>query len=161
MKMASVEEFLAYAIKLEEEAVLRFAELADAMTSGGNGEVGGLFRRLSDYSRLHMAEAKARAGFRDVPVMLPADYRWPDFESPETAAIWAADPMMGRREALDVALESEMRGLAFYQACLDANDDPEIKALASEFVLEEAEHVAELEKWIAHADRQSGSAVTA
>jgi len=31
-----VEEFLAYAIKLEEEAAMRFGELADAMESCGN-----------------------------------------------------------------------------------------------------------------------------
>lgn len=155
MKMASVEEFLAYAIKLEEEAMLRFGELADAMNNVGNGEVGSLFRRLSDYSKLHMADAKARAGFRDVPVMMPQEFQWPDFESPETAAIWAADPMMGKRQALDVALESERRGLDFYQACLDANDDPEIRILAREFVEEESEHVTELLKWIANFDART------
>jgi hypothetical protein len=32
---------------------------------------------------------------------------------------------------------------------LDSTDDPEIRALAKEFVGEEAEHVAELKKWIA------------
>ncbi|MBL8575254.1 MAG: ferritin family protein [Hyphomicrobiaceae bacterium] len=153
--MGSVEEFLAYAIKLEEEAVLRFGELADAMNNVGNREVGTLFRRLSDYSKLHMADAKARAGFRDMPVMMPAEFQWPDFESPETAAIWAADPMMGKRQALDVALESEKRGLDFYQACYDHNDDPEIRILAKEFVEEEGEHVAELLKWIANFDKKA------
>lgn len=32
--MQSVEEFLAYAIKLEEEAAIRFGQLADAMENG-------------------------------------------------------------------------------------------------------------------------------
>ncbi len=67
--MESVEEFLAYSIKLEEEAALRFAQLADAMASAGNQEVGKLFRRLSDYSRLHMSDARARAGFRTLPIL--------------------------------------------------------------------------------------------
>jgi hypothetical protein len=67
--MESVELFLAYAIRVEEEAALRYGQLADAMESGGNCEVGGLFRRLSDYSRLHLADAKARAGFREIPTM--------------------------------------------------------------------------------------------
>ena len=47
--MDSVELFLAYSIKLEEEAALRFDQLADAMISAGNREVGKLFRRLADY----------------------------------------------------------------------------------------------------------------
>jgi len=147
--MQSVEEFLAYAVRLEQEAAERFGELADAMQSAGNGEVGKLFRRLSDYSRLHLADAKARAGYRDIPDLAPMDYQWPDFESPEKAALWAADPMICKGEALEIALAAEQAGRDFYKTVLDTTDDPEIKALAAEFVAEEGEHVAELQKWIA------------
>jgi rubrerythrin len=59
--MESVEEFLAYSINLEQEAATRFGQLADAMESCGNREVGKLFRRLADYSRLHLADARALA----------------------------------------------------------------------------------------------------
>lgn len=146
--MTSVELFLSYAIKLEEEATLRFGQLADAMDTAGNREVGKLFRKLSDYSRLHLADAKSRAGFRDVPVMLPRDYRWPDLESPETAAIWATDPMIAYDEAMKIALESEKRGHAFYKKVFEEATNPEIRMLAKEFVAEEAEHVMWLEQWI-------------
>ncbi len=147
--MESVETFLAYAIRVEEEAALRFGQLADAMESCGNREVGRLFRRLSDYSRLHLADAKARSGFRDIPKMASDDFEWPDLESPETAAIWAADPFIGRSEALEIALAAEQAGYDYYKKILDETKDPEIKALAREFVEEESGHVAELEKWIA------------
>jgi rubrerythrin len=147
--MESVETFLAYAIRVEEEAALRFGQLADAMESCGNREVGRLFRRLSDYSRLHLADAKARSGFRDIPKMASDDFEWPDLESPETAAIWAADPFIGRSEALEIALAAEQAGYDYYKKILDETTDPEIKALAREFVEEESDHVAELEKWIA------------
>ena len=146
--MNSVEEFLAYAIKLEEEATLRFGQLADAMQGYGNKDVGSLFRRLSDYSRLHLADARARSGFRDIPVMSPDSYQWPDVESPETAAIWAADPFLAKDEALEIALASETAGYEFYKSVHDRTDDPEIRALAAEFVAEEAEHVQVLEAWI-------------
>ncbi len=147
--MESVEEFLDYSIKLEQEAALRFGQLADAMESSGNREVGRLFRRLSDYSRLHLAEAVARSGFREIPELKPDDFLWPDVESPETAAIWAADPLIGREQALEIALQAEMAGFQFYKTVLDTTTDPEIKMLAKEFVSEESEHVAELHKWIA------------
>ena len=147
--MESVEEFLAYAIKLEREAADRFGQLADAMQASGNGGVAKLFRQLSDYSRLHLAEAQARAGFRDIPKLNPTDFVWPDLESPETAAIWAADPMLGRGEALEVALSAETAGLRYYQAVRDMTEDPEIRVLAKAFAEEEAEHVAALERWIA------------
>ena len=147
--METVEEFLAYSIKLEQEAMLRFGELADSMDSCGNKEVGSLFRRLSEYSKLHMADAMARAGNREIPAKRPGDFEWPAFESPESAAIWAADPMIGREQALEIALAAEQAGYDFYNNILETTTDPEIKVLAKEFVLEESEHVAELHKWIA------------
>jgi rubrerythrin len=154
--MNSVEEFLAYAIKLEEEATLRFGQLADAMQGYGNKDVGSLFRRLSDYSRLHLADARARSGFRDMPVMSPESYQWPDVESPEAAAIWAADPFLAKSEALEIALASETAGYEFYKSVHDKTDDPEIRVLAAEFVAEEAEHVAWIKQWIADEEQQGG-----
>jgi rubrerythrin len=47
-----------------------------------------------------------------------------------------------------VALDAETAGLEFYRNVLNSTDDPEIKVLAKEFVDEEAEHVAELKRWI-------------
>jgi hypothetical protein len=104
---------------------------------------------VSDYSRLHLAAAQARAGFRDMPVMATQEFVWPDIESPETAAIWAADPFIGRDQALAIALDAETAGLNYYRCVLDSTRNPEIKILAHEFVAEETEHVEELVKWIA------------
>lgn len=146
--MESVEEFLAYSIKLEEEAALRFGQLADAMASAGNVEVGKLFRRLADYSRLHAGDARARAGFREIPQLEAHEFDWPDIESPETAAIWAADPFIGREQALEVAFEAESASLAYYRNILETTQDPEIRAFAKEFVDEETQHVAELQRWM-------------
>ena len=146
--MKNVEEFLAHTIQLESEAALRFGQLADAMTTVGNKQVGKLFRRLADYSLLHLGDAKARAGFRTLPKMTEGDYRWPDIESPEAAAIWAADPFIGIEQALQVALDAETAGLGFYADVLAHTEDPEIQVLAKEFVEEESQHVAELKRWM-------------
>jgi hypothetical protein len=59
----SVEEFLTHTIQRAQEAALRFGQLADAMTTAGNKEVGRLFRRLADYSLLHLGDARSRAAF--------------------------------------------------------------------------------------------------
>lgn len=147
--MESVEEFLAYAINLEREAADRYQQLALAMDAYGNREVGKLFHRLSAYSRMHLGQAQARSGFRDMPKMKPEDFLWPNLESPETAAIWGADPLLGRQHALEIALDAETAGYEFYKSVLDATRDPEIRMMAKEFVEEEAEHVSELQKWIA------------
>lgn len=146
--MQSVEEFLAYAIKLEQEAALRFGQLADAMEAAGNREVGKLFRRLATASRAHLNEARARSGFRDIPDIESNEYIWPNLESPETAAIWAADPLIGREQALEIALAAETAGLDYYKNILESTADPEIKILAKQFIEEESGHVAALEKSI-------------
>lgn len=146
--MGTVEEFLAHTIQLESESARRFGQLADAMTTAGNREVGRLFRRLADYSLLHLGDARERAGFRTLPEMTVNDYHWPGIESPEAAAIWAADPFIGREQALQVALDAETAGLDYYTQIMQTTSDPEIRVLAKEFVAEEAQHVAELQRWM-------------
>ncbi|TIX51611.1 ferritin-like domain-containing protein [Alteraurantiacibacter aquimixticola] len=158
--MENVEEFLAHAIQLEREAADRFGQLADAMETGGNVEVSKLFRRLADYSRMHLADAQERAGFRDVPKKAPEDFNWPDSESPEAAAIWTADPLISAEEALLAALDAEMAGLDYYSGVLAKTEDPEIIALATEFVEEEQGHVAELQRWISARKNGAGSPAT-
>lgn len=147
--MKSVEEFLVYAARLEQEAALRFDELADVASSFANKDVAAFFRQMAHFSRLHLDEARKRGGFHDLPEIGIGQFQWPDEESPEAAAIWGADPNMDVNQAMELALEAELRGLAFYQDVLNASDDPEIKAMAREFVEEEAEHVAAIERWIA------------
>jgi rubrerythrin len=147
--MGAVEEFLAYVIKLEQEAALRFGQLADAMEAAGNREVGKLFRRLANASRAHMNEARARSGFREMPELGSKDFVWPNLESPETAAIWAADPLIVRDQALEIALSAEAAGFEYYRSIFETTTDPEIKILAKQFVEEENGHVTALQKTIA------------
>jgi rubrerythrin len=146
--MNSVEEFLVYAARLEQEAALRFDELADAAKSFENEEVAAFFRQMAHFSRLHLEEARKRGGFRDLPEMSPGQFQWPDAESPEAAAIVGADPNMDVIQAMDVALEAEKRGLSFYADVLSKTTDPEVRVMAREFVEEEAEHVRAIERWI-------------
>ncbi len=147
-RIPDVESFLAHAVLLEEQAGLRFDELADACESYGNPEVVTLFRRMAHFSRLHLAEAKSRAGFRDLPTLTPATLAWGGEESPEAASIMGADPYVNVTRALEIALDSERAGQAFYAVVRDGLSDPEIVAFAREFADEEAEHVAELEGWL-------------
>jgi rubrerythrin len=93
-----------------------------------------------------------RAGFLHL-AELPSDgYDWPDGESPEAAPWWGVDAMMDARAALELALDSERRGLAYYQSVADNSPDPRVVAMASDFVAEEAEHVRLLEEMLAAGD---------
>jgi len=144
-----VERFLAHAIQLEREAARRYEELSAAMGTEGNRELKAFFGRMAHYSRLHLAQAAERGGFRELPVLQPDEFEWPDGTSPEIAGWAGVDALMSPRAALDLALAGERSGHAYYAAMAATTTDAELRDIASEFASEEAEHVRELEKLIA------------
>jgi rubrerythrin len=145
----NVRIFLAHAIQLEREAARRYEELSAAMGTDGNQELKVFFGRMAHYSRLHLAEAMARGGFREVPTMAPHEYQWPDGTSPETAAWVGVDAQMGARDALLLALDGERSGHAYYASVASTTQDAELRSIAAEFASEEADHVVQLEKLLA------------
>ena len=147
--MDDIHLFLAHAVELEREAARRYEELAESMRTDSNDEVEKFFRRMATFSRKHLALAMERGGFRHLPVLSAKDYVWPDDISPEQFDWIGVDAMMDVNNALDLALDGERRGHAFYANIATTTGDPEVRAMAREFAAEEAEHVAELEKWIA------------
>lgn len=146
--MNDIYVFLAHAVRLEAEAARRFEELAEQMRSAGNAEVQDFFKQMAECSRRHLAEAQDRSGFRPLPDLKPEELQWPAGTSPETAAWSGVDGMMGVEDALQLALESERAGHAFYATIAADTTNPRVKVAADEFTLEEAEHVAELERWV-------------
>jgi rubrerythrin/ferredoxin len=148
LKPTSVDDFLGYAVKVEEDAAIHFESMSAAMEQCGNHEVAKLFAQLGRFSRLHLAEAQRRAGAIDATKIVPPDYVWPDHATPERTSLWAGDPSMSRLDALRAALVGEVRGYEFYYAVAGTTSDPAIRDLANEFVKEEAEHVAVLKAWI-------------
>lgn len=153
--MSAVEHFLAAAIRLERDSALRYDELADAITGHGQAEVVAFFRQQALYSRRHLQQAEARIGKRDawdgVEAETPADPRtfaFPDGDSPEAAALWAADAHLSVDDAMALALDAEEKGRAYYASVATTTNDPEVRALADAFAEEEAEHVRALKEWI-------------
>lgn len=147
--MNTVEFFLAHAVQLERDAARRYEDLAAAMGTEGNRELGVFFTRMAHYSRLHLADAMARGGFRTLTPLAPNEFEWPEGTSPETADWAGVDAQMGAREALQLALDGERRGHAYYAGIAASSPDAELRGIASQFADEEAEHVRELEKLLA------------
>lgn len=147
--MITVRDFLTHAVQLEREAARRYEELSAAMRTEGNRELQAFFARMAHFSRLHLAQATARGGFRELPTLAPDQFEWPDGVSPETAGWAGVDAQMSPRAALELALEGERSGHAYYAAVAATTPDAELRALAGEFAAEEAEHVRELEKLLA------------
>lgn len=146
--MGAIRRFLAHAVRLEAEAARRFDELADHMATHGNHDVEAVFRQFADFSRLHLKSAMDRAGFRFITDLPEDGYDWPDGESPEATSWWGVDALMDVQGAMELALESERQGLAYYQFVAETSSDPRVIAMTTEFADEEKEHVAKLEKMI-------------
>jgi hypothetical protein len=149
--MDDVNVFLAHAIQLERDAARRFEDLMHSMRTIESREVESLFRRLGSFSRMHLQEAMNRGGFRTLPALSPSDFQWPEGVTPEAAGWRGVDAALDELGALELALEGERSGYAYYEAVARETTDPEVAMMAAKFAEEEAGHVAELESWIANA----------
>lgn len=149
--MDDIKLFLAHAIALERDAARGYEDLTSAMRTAGNREVAGFFEAMAGFSRKHLKEAMARGGFHDLPALAPEEFQWPEGVSPEQAAWVGVDGLIDVGTALQIALDAERASYRFYSDVRMHTRDHEVKKVAGEFAVEEAEHVAELEKWITRA----------
>ena len=147
-KMTSLDKFLSYSVNLEEDSAIHYEELSADMEARGNSDIAKLFKQLGEYSRMHLAEAKAKCKRYDAKLELPASSAWPNNTSPEMAQPWAGDHDMTRLDALKLALQGERRGFEFYYSVAQTTTDKQIRSVAKEFVREETEHVDTLKLWI-------------
>ena len=148
--MSDIALFLAHAVALEAEAAERYAELADAMEVHNNPDVAELFRKLSNFSVLHLNEVKEIAAGYELPKLAPWEFAWADGESPEAAPAERTHYLMTPYHCLQLALTNEKKGHGYYADQAFKSTDAEVKKYAAEFAAEEAEHVVMLEKWIAN-----------
>jgi rubrerythrin len=141
--------FLAHAMAMEQEAADRYDELADTMEVHNNLDVADLFRQMAKYSRLHGASVAQRASPFELPRLKSWQYRWNTPEPPEVGEVECGHYMMTPYHALVFALENEKRGYQFYASQAESSEDDAVRTMAAEMAEEEAEHVTELEAWIA------------
>jgi len=144
-----IDLFLVHAIQLERDAARRFEDLMHSMQTAGNHEVERLFRKLGEFSRLHLRSATARGGFHTLPELAPGDFQWPEGITPEAAGWQGVDSSLDVLGALRLALAGERTGHAYYEAIARETHDPTVAQMAAAFALEEAQHVSELERWVA------------
>lgn len=146
--------FLAHSIALEIEAGDRYEELADVMDVHNNPEVAQLFRQMSDFSRKHANSVKLRAEpFEPLPQLKSWEYRWNTPEPPEVGDFAGTHYLMTPFHALQFALANERRGWLYYHNMASDSPDGTVQQLAHDFAKEEAEHVKELEGWLAKTPR--------
>jgi len=123
------------------------------MQTAGNREVEALFRRLGELSRLHLKSAMERGNYHSMPELRPGEFIWPEGVTPEAAGWQGVDDGLDVLGALQLALDGERSGHAYYAAIERTSRDPEVVHMAHSFADEEKQHVAELERWIKRYER--------
>jgi len=134
----SLRDTLDLAIAIEEEAKERYDDFAAQMDAHRTGDAAKFFRFMAANEVKHAERlaAKRRDLFKDQPSTADASALY-DIEAPEFDA---ARAFMSVREALDVAMEAEVKAYAFYDGALPQVADPAVRALFVELRDEEALH---------------------
>jgi len=135
-------ELMAQAYALEREAVERYGELADVLSTHNNQEVAALFRRLASQEALHATEILRVMGWTRAPQprLMP--------EAPEAPAYDEAHYLMHPWHALRIALGAEQRAHDFFQALAQRCEADELRQAAQQLQADEREHITLLEAWL-------------
>lgn len=140
-------ELLAHVLAVESEAGERYAELAETMDAANNIEVAKLFRYLSEIEELHADKVRNQAS--ELKISLPEQrYNWQAPDGPESGAFEDLHYQMTMEHALLLARHNEQRAVDYFAAIAEQVDSEEIKAMATEMVEDEKEHVELLNKWL-------------
>jgi rubrerythrin len=128
------------AILIEEEAKERYEDLAAQMEQHRTPEAARFFRYMAANEAKHGLELATRraerfgAAPRKVTTAMIFDVEAPDYDT--------ARAFMTPRQAMKVALASEVKAHGFFEAALPALRDAEVRALFDELKQEEVEHQA-------------------
>lgn len=136
----TLQDALDLAILIEEEAQERYQSFSGIVGGRYAGDASDMFKTMAGYEAKHRAELleRRRALFGDAPSRMSAtqldDVEAPDRGSPRV--------FMSARQAMEVALASEVKAYEFFGGVLPHVSDPQVKALFQELQGEELQHQA-------------------
>jgi len=145
----TLDDFMAVALAMENEAVDRYTEFADMMETHNNGDVATLFRTMAGYETKHAQHIMAQMGWTAAPAVARERICWPGYESPEAAPVDEVHYLMQPWHALQLALAAEQRAEAFFGELAAMTTNASVRAAALEMQAEEAEHVGLVKAWMA------------
>ena len=134
----SLQDALDLAILIEDEAKERYEEFAANLRLHHTPEAATFFVTMAGNEAKHGADLLCRrqAMFSDAPTRVSRDMLW-DVEAP---GFDQARMFMTARQAMEVALESEVKAHDFFDAALAYVQDADVRTLFEELRDEEVEH---------------------
>ena len=145
----SVSDLLVHALVIELEAMQSYRELAQLMEQSGNAEVAEIFTKMSGIEAKHATIIDDQLIGFQLPELTTWEYRWRGLEAPENINRARLVERMTPYQALSLALDNEKRARKFYGYVVDDSTDERVRELAAEFAVEEEQHIAWVEEWLA------------
>jgi len=144
----TMEEFMAFALAMEREAVDRYTDFADTMETHNNREVAAMFRTMAGYEAKHAAQIMAEMGWTEATRPPEVQLNWPGFEAPETVPFDEVHYLMRPYHALKIALAAEERAERFFAELARITSSDSVRRAAQEMQAEEAEHAQMVKQWM-------------
>lgn len=146
-KSLNLQDALDLAVLIEEEAQERYASFSKIAGGRYPGDAADMFTMMAGNEAKHRAELleRRRKLFGDAPSRVSADQLY-DVEAPDRGA---PRVFMSARQAMEVALASEVKAYEFFTNALPHVRDPDVKALFQELQGEELKHQALVKERIA------------
>jgi len=134
------------AVLIEEEAEERYAQFVQQLGSRYTGDAGDVFSAMVKNEVQHKNQLLERRKklFGNAKVRVNRDMIW-DVEAPSQNAHRA---FMSAYEAMEVALQGEIKAYEFFVQALKVVKDEKVRGLFSELRDEELQHQNLLKKWM-------------
>ncbi len=135
--VGSVDELMAVAHALEQEAAARYRELSAGVAREGDSAIAAWFADLADMEDRHAAHVADRSqtllGHRPDPAQVRWELPASDDDTGATHGVY---------QALAFAVRNEERAFAFYTYVAAEAEHPDIRALAEDLARDELRHAA-------------------
>jgi len=154
----SIEELMALAAAMENEAAIRYAEIAERMRREGDPALADLFDRLSADERHHLESVHDWSRRMNGKEVDPAMIRWDASETFDDEGAATAHPrLLSTYRALSMAVRNEERAFAFWSYVAAHAKTDDVRQAAETMAHEELGHVSTLRRErrsAFHADRR-------
>jgi len=104
---------------------------------------------MSDIEARHADIIDEQIRGRSLPMLTPSQYHWRGPEAPENTDSTRLFHLMTPTQAMQLALDNEKSAYEFFADVVDDSTDERVRELAAEFAVEEEQHVAWVEEWLA------------
>jgi rubrerythrin len=143
----SIEELMALAAAMEDEAATRYAEIAERMRHEGDPALADVFDRLSAGERHHLESVHDWSRRTNGKGVDPATIRWNASETFDDEGSATAHPrLFNAYRALSMAVRNEERAFAFWSYVAAHAKTDDVRQAAETMAHEELGHVAILRR---------------